>query len=403
MKKKILFVQESLRLAGSEKSMVSLLKNLDSEKYQIDIQLMHYGGELEQQIPSWIRFLPPLEYKNKAAKSLIRSIMSVRSGSDVRYLKARLTYSLALRKKRYSHSRKAQLFWKSFRGIMSDCATKYDVAIGFAQGFPTFYVADMVTAERKLCWVNANMVLDNKSRDFYEMYYHRFDKVVCITPKTKEVIGKQIPSLTNLTVMENIIDMQNIVVAANIKNVNFNTNVVNILTVGRLNNGSKGMDIAISAAKHLKDKNVDFHWYFLGEGDFRKEMETYITANKLVDNVTLLGTDSNPYPYFKAADIYVQTSRNEGFGRTIAEARLLNIPVVTTRFDSVAQQMIHEKNGLVTDMNPQAVADGIERMITDKELYNSVVEYLKQEPKENTETVKKFDEMIEELLNTVES
>ena len=128
-------------------------------------------------------------------------------------------------------------------------------------------------------------------------------------------------------------------------------------------------------------------------------MEAYITEHSLEKHVSLMGTTDNPYPYFKASNLYVQTSRHEGYGRTIAEARLLNIPIVTTRFDTVFLQMIDGKNGLVVDMNAQAVADGIERIMTDIELYNSMVNYLKQEKKDNTETVEKFDHLIFDLLS----
>ncbi|MEZ7915731.1 MAG: glycosyltransferase, partial [Polaribacter sp.] len=95
------------------------------------------------------------------------------------------------------------------------------------------------------------------------------------------------------------------------------------------------------------------------------------------------------------ADLYVQTSRHEGYGLSIAEARLLNVPVVTTRYDSVYVQMIHEKNGLVVDIDANAVADGIERMINDKVLYESVKSYLKSEEKENKESIQRFYKLID--------
>lgn len=90
----------------------------------------------------------------------------------------------------------------------------------------------------------------------------------------------------------------------------------------------------------------------------------------------------------------MQPSRNEGFGRTVAEARLLNIPLVCTNFDSVHQQIQQEHNGLITDLNGAAVAEGIIRLMEDKELYNKIKENLKKEEKENLESVKKFDALV---------
>lgn len=110
-------------------------------------------------------------------------------------------------------------------------------------------------------------------------------------------------------------------------------------------------------------------------------MEKYIKDNGLEKHFILLGTTPNPYPFFKDAYLYVQTSRHEGFGLTIAEARLLNIPVVTTEFDAVYNQMIQGKNGIVTKQDPQMVAEAIEKLLNDSNLYQSIKYYLEKEKK----------------------
>src|SRR5690606_30888405 len=122
---------------------------------------------------------------------------------------------------------------------------------------------------------------------------------------------QQLPSLDKFIVLENMVDYNEIQRAANERKIAVKPDRTIILTVGRLNSSSKGMDIAIRAAKELAAKTQNFHWYFLGSGPFKEEMEEFIRIHNLVDYVTLLGTDKNPYPHFKAADIYVQTSRHE--------------------------------------------------------------------------------------------
>lgn len=398
MKIKILFVQDSLDLAGSEKSLVSLLRNLNSEKYAVDLQLFKYGGVLEEKLPEWVTVLPPLGEMEKLQKSLLKQFLSIRNRTDLGLFKGRMQYSLFLRKINLSHSLRAQKFWEFIGRFFSVSKKKYDVAIGFAQGTPTFYAMDKVLASKKLCWINAFMSADGNHKDFLERYYSQFDKVVCITGATKNVIKEQIPTLSNLMILENIVDYQEIIAASIKKTVSFTPDVVNILTVGRLNSNSKGIDIAIKAALLLKNNNQAFHWYFLGDGPYKEEMLAFIKTNQLEGVVSLLGTDDNPYPYFRACDIYVQTSRKEGFGRTLMEARLLNKPIVTTRFDAVFHQMKHEQNGLVVDINANAVADGIEKLMYDQELYALIESNLKQEEKENIESVKQFDALIDGLL-----
>ena len=175
---------------------------------------------------------------------------------------------------------------------------------------------------------------------------------------------------------------------------NDNYTGLRILTIGRLAN-QKGYDIALEACKILKEKEIEFKWYSLGIGPLKEEIEKYINENNLENNFKLLGVKSNPYPFIKDCDIYVQTSRFEGFGIAIAEARMLNKPVVTTRFDAVYNQMKDRKNGLVVDMNSQGIVNGILELINNKKLTNEIISYLKTEKMGNTEELEKFYKLIE--------
>ena len=167
-----------------------------------------------------------------------------------------------------------------------------------------------------------------------------------------------------------------------------------ILTIGRLA-VQKGYDIALEACRILRDRGIQFTWYVLGRGTLEEEIRMSIKEKDIEKYFVLLGTRANPYPYIKQADVYVQTSRFEGFGLAIAESRMLNTPVVTTRFDAVYAQMIEGENGLVTDVNAQAVADGIQRLLDDKELYDHIVAFQKTEKKGNYEEIRKFYTLIE--------
>ena len=145
----------------------------------------------------------------------------------------------------------------------------------------------------------------------------------------------------------------------------------------------------------FKEKGVKFKWYSIGIGPLKEEIEKYIKDNNLENHFKLLGVKSNPYPFIKDCDIYVQTSKSEGFGIAIAEARMLNKPVVTTRFDAVYNQMKDRKNGLVVDMNSQGIVNGILELINNKKLTNEIISYLKTEKKGNREEINKFNTLID--------
>ena len=74
---------------------------------------------------------------------------------------------------------------------------------------------------------------------------------------------------------------------------------------------------------------------------------------------------------------------------------MLNVPCVTTNFDMVYAQMINGENGLVVEMNAEAVADGITRLAMDSELYQHIKRFQEQEKKGNVEEIEKFYALLE--------
>src|SRR5690606_16214222 len=114
MKRKILFVQESLRLAGSEKSLVTVLKNLDPAKYEIDLQLMTNGGELERELPSNVNLLPEFEINKLIRKGFLSTLLGPYDFNSIKLWVRRILYSVTIRRRKMSIPEKAQLYWETF-------------------------------------------------------------------------------------------------------------------------------------------------------------------------------------------------------------------------------------------------------------------------------------------------
>ena len=98
----------------------------------------------------------------------------------------------------------------------------------------------------------------------------------------------------------------------------------------------------------------------------------------------------------RKCDIYVQTSRMEGFGLTVAEAKILEKPIVTTDFNTARLQITDRINGLIASFEPVDIANKIELLLKDKVLYSAIKKNLKHEKKGNLEEIEKFYELIEE-------
>jgi glycosyltransferase involved in cell wall biosynthesis len=395
MKKNLLFAIDSLDCAGAEKSLVTLLSLLDYSKFNVDLMLFAHGCTLEELVPKEVNILSPLNYTNFSKLSLRNSFKRSMQNRDFKMFSARTKYSTKIRMKKYNNPQKARVFWQSVSQVIENNPKEYDVAISYAQGVPTFYIAQKVNAKVKFAWVNTSYNLDKKERDFQKDFYDQFKEIVVVSDSAKKIFLETFPYYTNkVNVIYDINNPDLISKMAQIRgNYEDDFKGIKILTIGRLASG-KGYDIALEACKKLKERKIDFRWYVLGKGPLKEEIEKYIKENNLLNHFVLLGVKSNPYPFIKESDIYVQTSRFEGFGLAIAEARMLNIPVVTTRFDAVYNQMIDGKNGLVVEMNADAVCNGIINLINDPLLKQNITDYLKEEKKGNVEEINKFYSLI---------
>lgn len=399
--KKIFFAIDSLHCAGAEKSLTTLLSLIDYSKYEVDLQLFGYGGVLEKLLPKEVNLLKPLEYTTFCDLDIKKAITTSIKNINFKMLTSRLNFTLSIRKKKYSNTQRARIFWEKNRRVIEESKKKYDVAISYAQGIPTFYVADKIKSDKKFAWVNTSYRLNSNEKEYVKKYYEKYDNIVAVSHSAKAILLETFPEYEYKTrIIYDINDEKFINKMALQDEDKLKSDIgcydgIKILTIGRLAYG-KRYDRALEACKILKSKGVKFKWYALGNGSLEKELYKYIKENNLEGNFILLGITSNPYSYIKNCDIYVQTSDFEGFGLAIAESRILNKPVVTTRFDSVYNQMIHKKNGLVVDMNAEAVANGILELINNNELKNNIIEYLKIEKKGNTEELDKFYELIGE-------
>ncbi|HAF0292616.1 TPA: glycosyltransferase, partial [Salmonella enterica subsp. enterica serovar Typhimurium var. 5-] len=108
-------------------------------------------------------------------------------------------------------------------------------------------------------------------------------------------------------------------------------------------------------------------WYCVGEGKYRKKLEHLIKEHGIEENFILLGSSSNPYPYMAQADIYVQTSRHEGFCLTLAEAKCLAKPIITTNFIGAFEQIHDGENGYIVNVNEEELYLKIKFLIENKE------------------------------------
>lgn len=397
-KKKLLFVIDSLSIGGAEKSLVTLLNLIDYSKYTVDLQLFSQGGPFQSLLPKEVNLLPVPDYFAYASTGWNR--LPRKLGSPKKLL-AQLRYSAELRIIRANHTEKAVLFWKACGDCIEGHSDTYDVAIAYAQGVPTFYVADKVTANKKLAWINVTYQPTGEALEYIKPYYSKFDVVNAVSESVRKQLQEtfSVPE-AKVMLMKDILDVglaNKMASMATDAKTEMAFDGTRILTVGRLAN-MKGYDLAIEAAKILQDSGLRFKWFAVGEGPMRESLTRKIKEYNLESSFVLLGGKTNPYPYFAECDLYVQPSRFEGFGITLAEAKMFRKPIVTTNFDAVGAQFVNEENGLIVDISPAGIAEGIKRMLADERLREKCIANVSKETIGNREEIDKLDSLFNECL-----
>ncbi len=139
-----------------------------------------------------------------------------------------------------------------------------------------------------------------------------------------------------------------------------------LIAVGRLA-PQKGFDLLIQAFDRLKDKYPDWHLTILGEGASRGELEALISQSKLTDRIHLLGQVKNVNAYLYQADLFVLSSRAEGFPMGLCEAMACGLPVIATDCLSGPRELINDgvDGILVASEDVDALANGLDLLMSD--------------------------------------
>ena len=168
---------------------------------------------------------------------------------------------------------------------------------------------------------------------------------------------------------------------------------IRITTVGRISH-EKGPDIAAKACKILVERGYNVKWHWVGAHE-NTDIQKLIDENDLSGKFIPEGLQTNPYKYIANSDVYVQPSRFEGKSIAIEEAKVLGVPVAVTGFTTAASQIENGVTGIIADeISAEALAEAVEELISNRELYEKIKTNLKKETG-NTDEIKKLYALIE--------
>lgn len=396
-KPRILILIHYLEIGGAEISLIGLLNAIDKTKYDVDLFVYSHQGELMQLIPDGVNLLPEIPKYS----TLERPMKDVLREGHIDIVAARLLAKIRHRIYRHTHAitgEDASIFQ-----YVANCTTpflpkindkEYDLAISFLA--PHNICLDKVRAKKKVAWIHTDYtrILINKRLEL--PYWQPFDHIASISDAATEAFVKIFPELKDKVIeIENILSPTFVQKRANgmVNEIVPQNGVINLLSVGRFCT-AKNYDNLPFICKHLVEMGANVRWYIIGYGGQEPLIREKIAEAEMEDHVIILGKRSNPYPYIKACDIYVQPSRYEGKSVTVREAQMLCKPVVVTNYPTASSQIENGVDGVIVPMDNRACAEGIKALIDNKELQSRIVEHLRTHDYGNEQEVEKIYKLI---------
>lgn len=350
MKKKILFLINTLRDGGAEKILVDIVNGMDPHKYDIEVKLIYKRGVYLDKLNSNVK----LSYMTGDPKSFVArqvSRMLPRMSSEILH----------------------HLFIKE----------KYDVEVAFLEGYATKIVAGAPKCTRKLAWVHCDVMKTEwitgvyKNDEEFSKCYKKIDEVVCVSESVKEAFLQRFGDVTKLTVKYNPVN--DVLIREKAKeavSLKPSPNKVTLISLGRFTY-PKNFGRLLKAIKMVRDEYPVELW-LLGDGEQRKELEEYVNANRLNDIVTMPGFISNPYPYIKQADVYACSSIYEGFSTAATEALVLGTPVLTTDVSGMREMLGDSEYGLIAENTDEAFVSGLRTILANPDVLKQYADMAKE-------------------------
>lgn len=396
MKKNILFVIPSLSTGGAEKSLVGLLKYFDYEKYNVDVYTFADKGEYAERLDERVNVISDTSlYQDTFFKSVLSSFKSLLKRGNVGLAFFRILWAfepMLYKMTGKKCTRNSRFDWYFQKKAMLKIDKHYDVAIGYMEGGPNYYVSDVVDADVKIGWIHTDYSKTFPNVHLDTTRFAKMKNVVTVSENSKREIVKLMPDLEEkLCVIPNVIDTDKIDRMVSEMVLEKDSEYV-ICSVGRLVK-LKGFDIAVDTAKILADEGMDFKWYIVGDGDEKENLRSQIKTLGLEEKVVLTGSTENPYSYMNMADVCVQLSEYEGRPLVVDEAKYLLKPVVASNIGAHRDLIEHGQTGLITERNSESTSIAIKRVLFDESLRDNIKTNLKN----NRFDDKKIAEMVEKL------
>ena len=188
----------------------------------------------------------------------------------------------------------------------------------------------------------------------YKFYF----KVIVLTKKDKEYFQKN---------LKNVECIPNFTSYISDKTSQLNNKV--LISVGRLEE-QKGYDILINICSKFLSKYPEWKLKIFGEGNLKEKLQNQIEKSNLKNQVLLMGTTDRIEQEYLNSDIYIMSSRFEGFPMVLLEATSYSLPIISFDCPSGPSDIVEDGiNGfLIRNFNEKEMLEKIEILMNDEKL-----------------------------------
>ena len=402
MKPRIFIAMHYMEIGGAETALVGLLNALDPARVDVDLFLYDHRGEMMQFIPEWINLLPQIPKYSVLERPIVELVKRGFWGIAAGRLWAKYISKVAYKRSGSKLENNGGL------DKMSKCTTPllpkinpsvtYDLAISFLT--PHRIVAEKVKAKKKIAWIHTDYTRVWVDAEDELKVWQKYDYVASISGDVTNTFLQVFPSLApKIVEIENTLSPTFVRKRAELQNVDKeirHEGTITLLSVGRFSDAKNYDNVPDICKRLINETKLNIKWYIIGYGGDEALIRQKIKEAGMEEHVILLGKRSNPYPYIKACDIYVQPSRYEGKSVTVREAQMLCKPVVVTNYPTAPSQIRSGIDGVIVPMDNEGCAHGLAEVICDKPLQERIIAHLKTHDYGNESEVEKIYTLINE-------
>ena len=366
MKKKILFVYDSMLTGGTTTALLSLINTIDRSKYDISLLLYTNTGALMGEIPEFVKILEPAYNKSAFISSGMRKkIKTVFNGRMFLALNAFRKYKNTpkgnLRHIFVHYGMAAQV------SLSRNVCEEFDYAIGFMEGWSNEYVASSkINAKKKIVWIHPQYKSCYLIPEIDRKTFERVDGIALVSENCLGQFLEFFPEYEKKTrIVPNILSSQTVLQKSEKEKVAITKGQINFCTVCRCDVQVKGLDRLLKAFFELKKQGLtpNVFWHLIGGGGEFEQFKQEVERMGMDDTIILYGNKFNPLPYLREMDVFVLASRYEGKPVAVTEAQILGLPCLLTNYESASSQVQHGFNGMIMNNDYESIYETIKYVL----------------------------------------